>query len=315
MTKGVSCLDCLWQKIDLALKQEAAYYAGTYNTDDDDCSSDCTDDESDDDDDSCGGDETDLSEAGDEEHAPSLNITLQKRVGETNLFQDVKGRGEVFHNIMKRLDSAEELSKLENIGMTRPRDRSQDDDEDHCESPRDHLQRVLQLIGVAPEVKSYKSLRGFFVQHSPEQIAAYDNTVIGAVRRNDIDELRRLHFDGRDLQCCNQFGESIVHTIARRGSPDMMRFLLKETSCSLRVCCDNGRNPLHDACWTSSPNFEVVRMILRDTPDFLHITDSRNFTPLDYIPRDSWAMWCQFLDDNKELLKPSSSFMSTKIMQ
>jgi hypothetical protein len=81
-----------------------------------------------------------------------------------------------------------------------------------------------------------------------------------------------------------------------------MRFLLDEAGCSIRVCCDSGRTAMHDVAWTSSPNFEMVRLILESSPELLWIADNRDFTCLDYVPRDCWAQWCNFLDERKDLV-------------
>jgi ankyrin repeat protein len=106
------------------------------------------------------------------------------------------------------------------------------------------------------------------------------------------------------MQCSNRFGESILHAACRRGAVRTLEFLLEEGKVDVRVICDYGRTPLHDACWTTSANLQVVRLLLEQCPDLLHITDRRNSTPLDYIHKDNWAEWGVFLKNNADLVVP-----------
>ena len=75
-----------------------------------------------------------------------------------------------------------------------------------------------------------------------------------------------------------------------------------EANVNIRVCCDSGRTPLHDACWTSKPDFSIVRLLLKECPDFLRIKDKRGFSPLAYVPHGQWGEWGDFLEKNKDLL-------------
>ena len=124
-----------------------------------------------------------------------------------------------------------------------------------------------------------------------------------AVRNGDLKKVRELQKAGKNLQSSNNFGESIVHTAARRGQFGILRFLTEEAGVSLKVCCDSGRTPLHDACWTSTPNFACVRFILNKHPEFLFIADRRGFTPLQYAPNETWGEWGNFLEENREVLE------------
>jgi hypothetical protein len=135
-------------------------------------------------------------------------------------------------------------------------------------------------------------------------ISSYDMDVATAVRNEDLRVLSRIHRKGKTLQCCNRFGESIVHTVCRRGSIKILQFLMDTAQISLKVKCDYGRTPLHDACWTRDPNFELIAIVVKECPDFLWMTDKRGFTPLTYVQRDQWGMWCVFLEEHKLILKP-----------
>jgi hypothetical protein len=165
--------------------------------------------------------------------------------------------------------------------------------------PEDFLKSLLMYKGV--EFKTFAALElgdKFFVPVTPEAVAAYDMDVVKDIRNADVEALRAKKDSGRLLQVCNKFGESVVHTVARRGSSlHVLKFLMEEANVSCQVCCDSGRTPLADACWTSNPNFELIGYLLDKCPDLLYITDSRGFTPLAYASREHFGAWCKFLKE------------------
>jgi hypothetical protein len=73
---------------------------------------------------------------------------------------------------------------------------------------------------------------------------------------------------------------------------------------SLLAQDDYGRNPLHDACWSAEPQFELVRLIIEKHPELLCVGDVRGHTPLNYVRRQHWGEWCNFLMENRALLQP-----------
>lgn len=144
------------------------------------------------------------------------------------------------------------------------------------------------------------SLKGFFLPLSQAAVDSYDSNLARAVRTEDVGALRAIqHRSGRrSLHAGNKFGETIVHAACRRGSVAVLRFLVSAAggNAPLRVCCDAGRTPLHDACWTTSPPGAVIDIILDECPDLLYVTDQRGFTALSYVPRERWGDWCRYLE-------------------
>lgn len=67
---------------------------------------------------------------------------------------------------------------------------------------------------------------------------------------------------------------------------------------------DLGRNPIHDACWTHKPNFELIKLLVVACPDLLYIADNRGFTPLDYVGKGCWREWRRFLNDHQDVILP-----------
>lgn len=133
-------------------------------------------------------------------------------------------------------------------------------------------------------------------------LRGYSLDLMEAVRKNDLDKIKTLHKAGRNLQCANRFGESILHAICRHGRTEMLRYLIEECGVYIQVACDGGRSPLHDACWTAQPSFECIAYALKILPQLLLVADKRGFTPLDYAPRDCHPEWEKFLRDNVDLL-------------
>jgi len=172
-------------------------------------------------------------------------------------------------------------------------------------NPETHLYAVLKSEGINVQAVSSLELTDYFLTMTEDNISAYGTDVISAVRNRDLPLLRKMHSEGRVLQCCNRFGESVLHMACRRGSIDVVRFLVEEAGVSFRVCDDYGRSPLHDACWTREPELELVKMLVLACPDLLLLKDKRGFTPLTYVRKDHWGQWCEFLEENRTLLTPT----------
>ncbi|KAL7563026.1 hypothetical protein ACA910_013547 [Epithemia clementina (nom. ined.)] len=165
------------------------------------------------------------------------------------------------------------------------------------DSPKPDEFLRLRLSDDGYTVKTFPSseINSFFQPVTDETVEGYDLNLVTKVRQEDVDGLRELMKSGRSMQCSNQFGESIVHMACRREAISVLRFLFTEANVSCKLVCDSGRTPLHDACWTSVPNFEVIRMLLERCPDLLYITDKRGFTPMNYVRPSNWGSWCEFL--------------------
>jgi hypothetical protein len=162
------------------------------------------------------------------------------------------------------------------------------ENEEAVTKPKDFLMSILEARGLSIEVKSHESLAETYVKGN---VAGYSAGLMVAVREGDLDSIRKVHESGKHLQCSNSFGESTVHAAARRGQAEILKFLVNYAGVSMRVSCDTGRTPLHDACWTGMPSFESVEFILEHCPDFLLTADKRGFTPLEYAPKDTHWEW------------------------
>jgi len=93
--------------------------------------------------------------------------------------------------------------------------------------------------------------RCMFSKPSPDTIAAYDMEAVQAIRTKDVGKLRSLLQEGKSMDACNRFGESLIHMTCRRGDIDVVRFMTEEAGVQVNVRDDFGRLPLHDATVSS----------------------------------------------------------------
>ena len=49
--------------------------------------------------------------------------------------------------------------------------------------------------------------------------------------------------------------------------------------------------------------FDSVKLIIRYAPELLFVQDKRGFTPLNYVPKDSWKDWRRFLERYRKLIR------------
>ena len=89
----------------------------------------------------------------------------------------------------------------------------------------------------------------------------------------------------------------------RRGDVPIVKFMIEEADVKLTVKDDFGRTPLHDACWTPEPNFELMDVLLKNCSiDALLAEDVRGHTPFHYARQDHWPKWVDFFRERNDLL-------------
>jgi hypothetical protein len=141
-----------------------------------------------------------------------------------------------------------------------------------------------------------------------KMVQSYLPRILNIVRCGDLKGLEQAYNDGVTIQCCNRFGESLLHLACRRSHTNIVRFLLehsqKELPNMLHLRDDYQRTPLHDACWTAEPNFELVDLLLRYAPEQIVMEDVRGNTPFDYVRPADYGMWLKFIWERKSLLQP-----------
>ncbi|KAL3923478.1 MAG: hypothetical protein SGILL_001634 [Bacillariaceae sp.] len=173
------------------------------------------------------------------------------------------------------------------------------------ESPEDFLQKLVKIMcdGLELETKKARSLEGFFAKLTDEAVEAYTTTVVTVCRNNDLAGLKELQAKGQTLNCFNRFGESLLHMACRRGFEDIVDFLLEQPDVDIRMCDDNGRTVLHDACWNPNPQLKICQRILERDPCLFFISDNRGCSAFQYARPEHWDIWRKFLLENRESLR------------
>lgn len=169
-------------------------------------------------------------------------------------------------------------------------------------SPQVFLDNMLKSRGYSTQ--NFCSIEGaYYCKPTALQKASYGVKLIEAIRRSDEVLLKKMLQAGISPNPCNAFGESAVHMVCRRGDYKLLK-LFKDHGCSLQVTDDFGRTPLHDACWTTEPPFQIVDMILTADRRLLHLVDCRGSSPLSYVGRDNWAKWIEFFQSRADTYWP-----------
>lgn len=169
---------------------------------------------------------------------------------------------------------------------------------DEIMTPHGYLKTLLSSAQY--ERRSSKT----FSKPKEEDIAAYDLEVVMAIRTKNLERLRELYKEGKSMNACNQFGESLLHMACRRGEFDIVNFMIREAKVRVDIRDDFGRNPFHDACWTSKPNFEVMDILIDAADPVMMLTeDVRGSAPFHYARRDHYGQWLKYLNERKSTLQ------------
>jgi hypothetical protein len=174
------------------------------------------------------------------------------------------------------------------------------------QSPAEYALSIFKDNGFHAE-KVVEDAKAKFQTPTPQMIQAYTLEVTQAVRDGDLAKVEELYEQGAFLDCCNRFGNRLVHIACRRQHENIVQYLLEEVKVSIHVVDELNRTPLHDACWTSEPNFGIVELLLRFAPEHMLVPDSRGHTPFDYARKAHHGKWIQFLSKRKSMLRPKEA--------
>jgi ankyrin repeat protein len=169
-------------------------------------------------------------------------------------------------------------------------------------SPQAFLDVMIHAQGYS--TRRYRTLQtGYYSKPTPFQQASYHVHLVQLLRKHDVQGFRAILESGISPNPCNQFGESLLHMVCRRGDADLLQIML-DVGSSVQVADDYGRTPLHDSCWAPEPCFAVVELIAQRDMTLFHMTDSRGAVPLSYVRREHWPQWIEFLESKKEAWWP-----------
>lgn len=179
------------------------------------------------------------------------------------------------------------------------------------ESPQDVLERITSLRGMvfsdngnSLRIKSERAC--YDTSPSPLQLASFGTELVKAIHLSDVEKLGRLLATGLSPNPCNQFRDSIVDLVCKRGNSIVFKCLV-EHRCDLRVCDGFGRTPLHHCCWASEFSSDIASSILETDLQQLFMEDKRGQTPLEYVRPEQANDWIEFLENNANKFFPSGS--------
>lgn len=169
------------------------------------------------------------------------------------------------------------------------------------EKPSEYVTAVFESNGYSKE-DAVARTTSKQVEPTPQMIESYSMEISAAVREGDLETLKRLHESGANLDCCSRFGQHVLHIACLRGHVDVVKFLIHEAKVSVSVVDDMGRTPFHDACWSSTLNFEILELLMTLAPEVVLCPDKRGHTPFDYTRQRDWKEWMKFLSNHQDLL-------------
>ena len=147
-------------------------------------------------------------------------------------------------------------------------------------------------------VKLYNTLDTAYYNNATSlQVASYGPRMVRIVREGNAVALRETLAIGLSPNPCNQFGESLLHMVCRRGDLTLLKVMI-EAGSSLQVSDDYGRTPLHDAFWAANPAYGVVETILKRDAGLFFMKDKRGALPLSYVTKPHWQDWMKWFDEN-----------------
>ena len=139
----------------------------------------------------------------------------------------------------------------------------------------------------------------YYNKPTPLQLASHGIFIADMILYGDMEAVQEILQLGLSPNACNMHGESIVHSVCRRSDIQMLDVLL-QAGCDIQVSDDNGRTPLHDACWAPEPNFALIEKLLERDKNMLYMMDSRGHLPLSHTRKHHWSGWLQFLQSKKD---------------
>lgn len=176
-------------------------------------------------------------------------------------------------------------------------------------APQTYLKSLLQSRGYSTTaVKATEC--AYYNKVTQLQQASYGSFMVEVIRANDVAILRELLEVGLSPNASNAHSESIVHLACRMGFVDIVKTLL-DFDCRLQISDDAGRTPLHEACWSATPCFDIVERILAADRYMLLVADARGRLPLNYVREENWSAFTRFLMKKKDDLFPDKLFGET----
>lgn len=173
--------------------------------------------------------------------------------------------------------------------------------------------------------KRYNGIETGYYNSEPTslQLASYGVRLLDMIIKNEEEEVESCLLSGIHHNPCNEYNESIVHTICYYGNVSLLEIVLdhndtittiaptatQSSSCdtnhvgvsnsSIQIVDDFGKTPLHEVCRstaiTEQQSFQMIEMIMNYDIHLFYIEDTRGNTPLELLSPDYWYDMIIFL--------------------
>lgn len=193
--------------------------------------------------------------------------------------------------------------------------------DDGDKSPREYLLELLTSTGVsmrperATQVPANSSIRCIAMRFRTEEELPrlYDKELLSVLINGDKEEVDKV-VNLRAANAQNANGETVLMKVCRqtfqKENTDLgMLSLLLRKGANPMVCCDSGKNVLHDLFWSALPPpqrvldamEELVKMLTEYTGkrgilELMLSEDNHGFTPLDYIRPETQTNWKHIIE-------------------
>lgn len=171
------------------------------------------------------------------------------------------------------------------------------DDSDDCDPP---ITPAKYFQSFFPTLYRYRRQA---VPPTDQRLSNYTMDVVTAIRTSNIEQLRAMIQRGRSLDACNSNGETLLHLACRRATLETVEFLLDEGKVPWALADCMGRTALFDACWRPRPDVEILDALMRKVSVVLLFgEDTWGHCCFDYVQRNDYGVWIDFLDSRREML-------------
>jgi hypothetical protein len=164
-------------------------------------------------------------------------------------------------------------------------------------SPQKVFEQMVENAGFSGTKRIKSDDAEYEVVPSALQLASFGTHLVKAVHTSDEEALSDLLHCGLSPNPCNQFRDSVVDLVCKRGNSTIFQCLLDHGS-DLQTVDGFGRTPLHHCCWASTFSRPIVDAILERDPIQLMIEDKHGQTPLEYVRADLASDWIEYLEAN-----------------
>lgn len=163
------------------------------------------------------------------------------------------------------------------------------------------LDVLCNLLGGrdAASARAVSLLDGVVRQPSIDETSGYTVALLNTIQNCTSDE----QLGCIPIAARNKFGVTLLHKACRYPNWIAARFIATRQRHLVTSCDDLGRLPLHDACWNEKIDFDVIDLLVAQTPASLLAPDNRGHTPLCYVPRRLWPSWNEFIHSKRHLFR------------